>query len=78
LLNRSANRGRMITEAQEFETIAQEKKQEVEHQAASLLKEGKKTEAIEMLTEFNTEITLAAQEFVKSLPRADKREQTAR
>jgi hypothetical protein len=37
------------------------------------LKEGKKTEAIEMLTTFNTEITLAAQEFVKSLTRADKK-----
>ncbi len=56
----------------------QEKKLKVERQVASLLKEGKKTEAIEMLTEFNIVITLSAQEFVRSLPRADKKEQTAR
>lgn len=74
LLNRSTDRAAMTREAQQFERKAQEKKLRVEHQAASLLKEGKKTEAIEMLTEFNTRITLAAQEFVKSLPRADRKE----
>jgi len=77
LLNRSANKDRMIAEAQRFEKEAQAKKQKVEHQAASLLREGKKTEAVEMLTKFNTEITLAAEEFVKSLPRAGKKEQAA-
>jgi len=73
LLNRSADRARMTTEAQQFEREAQEKKQKVEHQATRLLKEGKKTGAMEMLTEFNTGITLAAQEFVKSLTRKDKK-----
>jgi len=73
LLNRSADRARMTTEAQQFERRAQEKKLKVEHQVARLLKEGKNTEAVEMLTKFNTEITLAAQEFVKSLTRTDKK-----
>jgi len=73
LLNRSADRARMTTEAQQFERKAQEKKLEVEHQVASLLKEGKKSEAIDILTKFNTEITLAAKEFVKSLTRTDKK-----
>ncbi|NQT17097.1 MAG: hypothetical protein HQ582_30350, partial [Planctomycetes bacterium] len=67
LLNRSANRGRMTTEARQFERKAQEKKQKVEHQVANLLKEGRESEARDLLTEFNTEITWAAQEFVKSL-----------
>ena len=67
----------MREKAQQFEKEAQAKKQKVEHQVASLLKEGKKTEAIEMLTKFNTEITLAAQEFVKSLTGADKEKHTA-
>jgi len=71
---RSADKARLVAEAQQFERRAQEKKLEVEHQVAGLLKEGKKTEAIKILTEFNTDITLAAQEFVRSLPRADKKQ----
>lgn len=77
LLNRSADKGRMIAEAPRFEKEAQAKKQKVEQRAASLLKAGKKTEAVQLLTKFNTEITLAAEEFVKSLPRAGKKEQAA-
>ena len=65
LLNRSVNRDRMATEAQQFEKKAEQEKQKVEHQVASFLREGKKTEATEMLTKFNTEIALSAQEFVK-------------
>jgi hypothetical protein len=70
LLNRSANRGRMITEAQNFEKKAEEKKERIERQAARLLKEGRKGEAIEMLTEFNTEVALAAEELVETLKEA--------
>ena len=73
LLNRSTDRGKMAAEAHQFEKKAEEKKQEVEHQAARRLKEGKRIEATQTLTKFNAEITLAAQEFVKSLPRADEK-----
>jgi hypothetical protein len=71
LLNRSTDRDRMAAEAHRFEKGAEEKKQKVEHQAARLLKEGKRMEATQMLTKFNVEITLAAQEFVKDLSKAD-------
>ena len=77
LLNRSVERDRMATEARQFENKAEQKKQKVERQVVRFLKEGKKTEAIEMLTEFNMEITLAVQEFVKSLPTAEKEKETA-
>lgn len=78
LLNRSADRGSMAAAAQRFEKEAEEKKQTVENEVARLLREGKDTEAVEMLTKFNTEITFAAHQFVNSLPKGDKKNQPAR
>ena len=72
LLNRSADRARMAAEAHLFEKNAEEKMRKVEHQAARLLSDGKRTEATQVLTRFNAEIALAAQQFVKSLPKADE------
>ncbi|MCP4645385.1 MAG: hypothetical protein GY851_33385 [bacterium] len=72
LLNRSTDRGAMAAEAHQFEKRADARRRAVEKQAARLLKKGKRTEATQMLTKFNAEITLAAQEFVNSLPRAEE------
>jgi hypothetical protein len=66
-LNRSVDRRTMASGARVFEKQAEEEKQRVERQVTRLLKEGKKTDAVEMLTDFNVKMTLAAEELAKNM-----------